>query len=210
MTTRGVANAEIGGTPRALSRLVGVTTLAFSALYFLSDLIELVQGRFSTPQLALTYAAEAAIPFFVMGLYVAQRPRIRLLGLIGALGYAYSFVFFTGTVLFAMVTGTNDWAALSDRLGPWVLVHGALMVFAGLAFGLAVIHANVLPPWTGKALIVGVVLVAASSGLPEVAQTMAAGVRDLAFAGMGASLLLAHRASTTPAHPSSEFMAVAR
>jgi hypothetical protein len=34
-----------------------------------------------------------------------------------------------------------------------------------------------------------VVPVAASSGLPDLAQTASAGVRDLAFAGMGASLL---------------------
>ena len=38
-----------------------------------------------------------------------------------------------------------------------------------------------------------VVLVAPSSGLPDVAQTASAGVRDLAFVGMGASLLLARR-----------------
>jgi hypothetical protein len=35
--------------------------------------------------------------------------------------------------------------------------------------------------------------VAASSGLPEIAQTAAAGIRDLAFVGMGASLLFSRR-----------------
>jgi hypothetical protein len=39
----------------------------------------------------------------------------------------------------------------------------------------------------------GVVLVAASSGLPEAAQTAASGVRDAAFAAMGASVLFARR-----------------
>jgi hypothetical protein len=51
----------------------------------------------------------------------------------------------------------------------------------------------VLPRWTGAALVAGVILVAASSVLPAIAQTVSAGVRDLAFAGMGASLLGARR-----------------
>jgi hypothetical protein len=188
-----------------LSRTVGMAAVVFSALYLLSDLIELAQGGFSTPQLALTGVAEAAIPFFVIGLFVAQRPRIGRIGLIGAIGYAYSFVFFTGTVVFAMVNGTNDWSALSDRLGAWVVIHGAVMVIAGSAFGLAVIRAGVLPRWTGVALIAGVVLVGVSSGLPEIMQTVAAGVRDLAWAGMGASLLLAGRAASPAAQvPRSE------
>jgi hypothetical protein len=51
-----------------LTLLVGVAALGFSALYLLSDLIELAEGGFSTPQLALTYIAEAAIPLFIIGL----------------------------------------------------------------------------------------------------------------------------------------------
>jgi hypothetical protein len=200
--------AETSFPPRHdLSWTVGMAAVVFSVLYFLSDLIELAQGRFSLPQLALTGTAEAALPFFVIGLYVAQRPRIGRLGLIGAIGYAYSFVFFTGTVVFAMVNGTDDWSALSDRLGAWVVIHGAVMVIAGSAFGLAVIRAGVLPRWTGVALIAGVVLVGVSSGLPEIMQTVAAGVRDLAWAGMGASLLLAGRAASPAARmPRSELM----
>jgi hypothetical protein len=122
-----------------------------------------------------------------------QRPRIERLGLLGAIVYAYAFIFFTGTVMLALVDNTPDWDALVDRLDPWVTIHGALMVLGGLAFGLAVIRAGVLPRWTGMLLIAGVVLVAASSGLPEIAQTAAAGVRDIAFAGMGASVLFARR-----------------
>jgi hypothetical protein len=204
--TRAAANrAADANASHGLSSTVGIAAVVFSALYFLSDLIELAQRGFSTPQLALTGAAEAAIPLFVIGLYVVQRPRIGRLGLIGAIGYAYSFVFFTGTVLFAMVNGTSDWGALSDRLGTWVFIHGAVMVIAGLAFGLAVIRAGVLPRWTGVALIAGVVLVSVSTGLPEIVQAAAAGVRDLAWAGMGASLLVAGRAAPAAAQdPRSE------
>jgi hypothetical protein len=182
-----------GRQPGSLSLIVGLAAVVFSALYFVSDLVELAQGGFSTAQLALTFVAEAAIPLFIIGLYAVQRPRIGRLGLVGAVGYAYSFVFFTGTVVYALATKTNDWSALVDRLGPWVGIHGVVMVAAGLAFGLAVIRAGVLPRWTGVTLMAGVVLVAVSSGLPDVAQTASAGVRDFAFAGMGASLLLARR-----------------
>jgi hypothetical protein len=184
--TRAVADACDG-----LAVLVGLASVLFSALYFASDLIELAQGGFSTPQLAITYAAEAAIPLFVVGLYVVQRPRIGRLGLVGAVAYAYSFVFFASTVVFALVSGAKDWKALDAQLGWWMTIHGGVMVIGGLAFGLAVVRAGALPRWTGAALMAGVVLVAASSALPAIAQTASAGVRDLAFAGMGSSLIIA-------------------
>jgi hypothetical protein len=171
------------------ARLVGLAALAFSALYFASDVIELAQGGFSTPQLLLTYVAEAAIPVFVLGLYAVQRPHIGTLGLLGAIGYSYAFIFFSGTVLLALVNRPPDWDALVGDLGPWVAVHGLLMVGAGSAFGIAVLKARVLPPWTGMTLVTGVILVALSSALPSLAQTISAGVRDLGFAGMGLFLL---------------------
>ena len=181
--------------PSAQTRLgpltwwVGLTAAVFSALYFVSDLLELIQGGFSLPQLALTYLAEAAIPVFVLGLYAVQRPHIGTLGLLGAVGYAYTYVFFTGTVLLAIVNRPANWDALAGDLGPWITLHGLLMVVAGSAFGVAVFRAGVLPRWTGVTLVAGVILVAVSSVLPSMAQTLSAGVRDLAFVGMGFSLL---------------------
>jgi hypothetical protein len=180
-----------GERSEGLALIVGLAAVVSSVLYFATDLIELARGGFSPAQLVLTLVAEAAIPPFVIGLYAIQRPRMGRLGLVAAVGYAYSFVFFAGTVVFALVNKTSDWSALVDRLGPWVGIHGALMVIAGLVFGLAVIRSGVLPRWTGATLMVGVVLVAASAGLTDVAQTASAGVRDLAFFGMGSSLLLA-------------------
>src|SRR5437762_5348751 len=85
--------------PADVVSLIGVAAVVFSALYLLSDVIELLQGGFSTTQLVLTYISEASIPLFVIGIYAAQRPRIGRLGLVGAVGYAYTFVFFTGTVV---------------------------------------------------------------------------------------------------------------
>jgi hypothetical protein len=171
--------------------LVGLTALTFSALYLLSDVIEAIQGGFSTGQLWLTLLAEAAIPLFVIGLYVIQRPQIGRLGQLSAVAYAYSFVFFTGTVVYALIDVTSDYGALAHDLRPWMTIHGAIMVFAGLGFGIAVIKAGVLPRWTATTLIAGVILVALSQTLPAGPQVLAAAIRDLGFAGMGAALLRA-------------------
>lgn len=179
--------------PQTLSLVVGLAAVVISALYLLSDLMELAQGGFSTAQLTLTLVAEAAIPFFVVGLYLLQRPRIGRLGLTGTILYAYTFVFFTGTVVFALVNSTSNWDALVDRLGAWMTLHGVLMVLAGLILGVSVTRARVFPRWTGWTLAAGVVLIAASAELPPIAQTLSAGVRDLAFAAMGASLLASPR-----------------
>jgi hypothetical protein len=48
-----------------------------------------------------------------------------------------------------------------------MIIHGAVMVLAGLGFGVAVIRAKVLPRWTAVALMAGVVLVAVSQTLPK-------------------------------------------
>jgi hypothetical protein len=172
--------------------LIGLSAVAFSALYLLSDVIEAIQGGFSDGQLWLTLVAEAALPVIVIGLYLVQRPQIGRLGLISAVAYAYAYVFFTGTVVYALVDGTSDYTALSDDLGLSMTIHGAIMVFAGLGFGVAVIRAKVLPAWTGIVLIAGVVLVSLSQTLPEGLQVVAAAVRALGFAGMGVALLSTH------------------
>ena len=168
---------------------LGWAAVAFSALYLLSDVIEAVQGGFSPGQLWLTLVAEAAIPFVVIGLYRAQRPRIGPLGRVGAFAYAYAYVYFTGTVVYALVEHTPDYADLSDHLQPSMTIHGAIMVLAGMGFGIGVIRAGVLPRWTGVALMAGVVLVALTQNAPEGVQLLAAGVRALAFAGMGACVV---------------------
>jgi hypothetical protein len=186
----------------ARTEIVGLAAVVFSALYFASDVWEGLQGGFSTPQLVLTYVAEAAIPLFVLGLYAVQRPHIHALGLLGAAGYAYAYVFFTGTVLLALVNQPRDWDALVGDLGPWVMLHGLLMVAAGSAFGVAVVRAGVVPRWTGVTLIAGVVLVALSSELPTLAQIASSGVRDLGFAAMGLYLLRPGR--DRPQHPTHE------
>jgi hypothetical protein len=175
--------------PGDVVSLIGVAAVAFSALYLLSDVVELAQGGFSTGQLALTYISEAAIPLFVIGIYAAQRPSIGRLGLLGAVGYAYTFVFFTSTVVFALVQHTSDWSALENQMGGWIAVHSVLMIVTGLVFGYAVVRAGVLPRWTGALLMLGMLSMVVAMALPAVVQTGAAALRDIAFAGMGAALL---------------------
>jgi len=186
-----VVDRQSGGvSPQIdLRRLVGLAAIVFSAIYLISDLIEVAQGNFSTFRLSLTCVGEAMIPLFVLGLYAAQRPRIGRLGLFGAVAYAYSYVFFTGTVLYALIAGTRNYHALTKVFGAWMTVHGLIMLIGGLAFGLAVVRARMLPLWTGVCLMVGVALVVAASGLSNVARTLAEAVPATAFMGMGFALL---------------------
>jgi hypothetical protein len=188
VSIRSVVAVERPSAPTAV-RLAGLAALVFSALYFLSDVLEAIQGGFTAGQLWLTLVAEAAIPGVVIGLYATQRPHIGRLGRVSAAAYAYSYVFFTGTVVYALIDHTSDYGTLSQDLGLSMTVHGAIMVLAGLGFGFAVIRAGVLPRWTAIALMSGVVLVALSQNLPDAAQTLAAAIRALGFAGMGAALL---------------------
>ncbi len=172
--------------------LIGCMALMFSVLYFLSDAIEAAQGGFSDTQLWLTLVSEAAIPIFVVGLAMVQRSRsFGFLGDISALVYAYSYLYFTGTVVYALANGIEDHRALTDELGPAMTVHGVVMVFGGVGFGYAVLRARQLPYWTAVTLIAGVILVASTQTLPEGVQLIGAGVRDLGFAGMGVALLRA-------------------
>jgi len=178
--------------------LVGLFALTASLLYFVSDVVEAWQGGFSDRQLWLTFIAEAAVPIFVVGLAVVQRPRLGRLGELAALAYAYAYVVFTGTVFYALVNNTKDYDALTHDLGAGMTIHGAVMVVAGLGSGYAVSRARLLPAWTAVALMVGVVLVALAQGLPEGAQLVAAGVRDLGFAGMGVALVRAAAVDRAP------------
>jgi hypothetical protein len=189
ITSRSGASAGRTTTPGGgLGLLVAAAAILSSLVYLASDVIEVVQGDFSTFRLSLTYVGEAVIPLFVLGLYAVQRPRVSRLGLFGAVAYAYAYIFFTATVLYALVARTRDYAALTKVFGIWMTVHGAVLVVGGLAFGLAVVRAGVLPRWTGLALMIGVVLVAAASSFPALARAVAGAVPDLAFAGMGVAL----------------------
>jgi hypothetical protein len=194
--------SQIGKERRArATRAIGLLAIVSSALYFVSDVIEVAAGGFSTGQLWLTLIAEATAPIFVIGLWLAQRPRIGWLGAASAIAYAYSFMFFTATVVYALVHETRDFEQLSTALDPAMTIHGVVMVIAGLGFGYAVARAGVLPRWTGVSLAIGVILISVSMGLADAVGLVGIGLRDLAFAGMGAALLrLSSQAGEVPDH----------
>jgi hypothetical protein len=181
--------SSISGTGRAAARVAGWLAVVSTTAYFLSDVLEASHGGFTTVQLWLTLASEAALPAVAVGLYQVQRPQIGRLGRYGAVAYAVAYLYFTYTVIYALAHGTPDFAALNHALNPAMTVFGAVMVAAGTAFGAATYHARVLPGWTGPTLAAGVVLVVATLGLPAAVQLTAIGVRDLAFIGMGFAAL---------------------
>jgi hypothetical protein len=57
-----------------------------------------------------------AVPFVVVDLAWAQRPRLGVLGRLAALAYASAFAFFAGAVIDAVVARPPDWAVLQNRL----------------------------------------------------------------------------------------------
>ena len=83
MTAPAVPNR--GMTKSDLRVFVAVSAIVFSALYAVSDVIELVAGGLTTKQLIVTYVAEASIPFYVLGLNSLQQPRGGWPSLVGAL-----------------------------------------------------------------------------------------------------------------------------
>ena len=172
--------------------------LSSAFVYFVSDILEVVQGDFSTFRLGLTYAGEAAIPLFVLGLYAMRWRQLGRLGLFGALAYAYAYVFFTSTVAYALIAKTRDYEQLSKVFGGWMTLHGLVLVVGGALLGLAVVRSGALPRWTGYCLVAGVVLVAAASGFSNVARAVAAAFPAAAFIGMGHAVLM------SGAHPFSD------
>lgn len=201
---------ETPGVGRRGVAALGLAAAVFSLLYWLSDLIESSQGGFSTGQLWLTLVAEVAIPPIVLGLWWVQRDRLGRLGSVSAWAYAYAYSFFTFTVVYALINGTPDYDALSDDLGLLMTVHGAVMLLAGVGFGIAVARAQVLPAWTGYTLAAGVVLVVATQGAPEGVQLVAAGVRDLGVGAMGLALFGVRKRSTRGAETITTLASIGR
>jgi hypothetical protein len=178
-------------TARDLRLVVGVAAIVFSALYVISDLMELAAGELYTAQLWVTYLAEAAIPFFIVGLNAVQQPQGGWMSLIGSVLYGVAFVGFSATVLYPLVTGDRDPDAVFEDFGAIYDAHSGLAAVGGTLFGISVLRARVFPRWTGLALLAGLALTAVLVGLgaPEGVQTTGTAIRGLAFAGMGAYCL---------------------
>ena len=174
-----------------LRLIIGWTAIISPLLHILSDLLEVFGGGFSASQLWINYVAFLPIPFLVIGLYAVQLPRSGWMSLTGAIAYGTSFIFFSGTTLYALVAKTADYPTLIEELGSIYTFFGGLMVVGGILFGIAVIEAKVLPRWTGWLLIFGVSLNLLFSLLafPDLSHIFASMVRNIAFIGMGIAII---------------------
>lgn len=174
-----------------MRRVVCWGAIVAPALHSLTDAMEWMQGGFSPLQLWLNYAAFLPLPAVMLGLYAVQRPRIGALGLAGALGYGFAFIYFAHTTLVAIARHAPDYAQLWHELGPTYTIHGALMIVGGAMFGIATFRARVLPAWTGALFLVGLAvnLAVALLPLPEILQTIGSTVRNAGLVAMGFGLL---------------------
>lgn len=177
--------------------LIGIGALVAAVAHTFTDVLEAAQGGFSVPQLALNYAAFLILPFVTLGLHAVQRERSGWTGLVGALAYGASFVYFAGTTTYALARATPDYATLLSELGLPYTLHGALMVVGGALFGTSVVRAGILPRWTGLCLLagVGVNLLVALVPAPPLLQIAGSALRNVAFAGMGVAVLRTSRAA---------------
>lgn len=186
------------GSP-SIARCLGALAVVASAAYWISDVWEAAAGHFTDGQLWLTLVAEACVPVFVLGL--SRYRRWGIAGTVAAIGYAVAYLYFTGTVIYALLEHPHDFATLADDLDPWMTVAGGVMVVCGTGLGVVVTWTRAYPAWTGWALGLGVVLVAATTAAPTLVALAATGVRDLAWAGMGWAL--AFSGSRSPRSPRS-------
>jgi hypothetical protein len=179
--------------PKGPSRrvLAGLAAIVFPTLYVASDVMELLAGTLYTAQLWVTYLGEAGVPFFMLGLDAYQQPRAGLLGLCGAVAYGASFVGFSATVLYPLVTGVRDADQVFAAFGAIYTAHAVLALVGGIMFGVAVLRARVYPAWSGIAVIVGLLLslLLIQLELPEAIQTSGTALRSVGFVAMGVSCL---------------------
>lgn len=189
----GQEEIPLNPTQRPLRLLIGLAAIVFPALYVASDIMELLGGGLFTAQLWVTYLGEAGVPFFVLGLDAYQQPRSGLLGLLGAVAYGASFVGFSATVLYPLVTGLRDADQVFAAFGSIYTAHAVLALVGGVMFGAAVIRSRVYPMWTGIAIIAGLLLslLLIAFELPEAVQTSGTALRNVGFVGMGITCLRA-------------------
>ncbi|MBI2204746.1 MAG: hypothetical protein HYU41_12925 [Candidatus Rokubacteria bacterium] len=180
-------------SPPPLRAAVGITAILSCALYLAADAWEIASGQFLLVQLWLTYAAFVAVPFFMLGLHALQGSRGGVASLTGAVAYGVAFVFYAGTALYAVVSGTEDYATLVRELGLAYPLHGVLTIGGAVLFGWSVARAGVFPRWTGIVLAVGgaLALLLFAAGAPPIAQVAGNTLRNVAFIGMAIAALRA-------------------
>jgi hypothetical protein len=176
---------------RQLKIIVGVAAILAPGLHLVTDIYEWIYGEFSSMQLWLNYAAFLLVPFLLMGFYAVHYPRMRLIGLLGALLYGMAFIYFAHTTLFALSENIPTYEVLLSRLGSLYPMHGGLMIVGGMLFGFAALQANYLPRWTVLLFLCGITthLIVAIISDQDVFQTVGSSLRNMGLMGMGLTLL---------------------
>ena len=167
--------------------LIAGGAMVAPALHSVTDIMEWVQGGFSTPQLWLNYLAFLPLPAVLLGLCAVQGSRLPRSALFGALLYGAAFIYFAHTTLYALATGVREYAALWDQLGAFYTFNGGLMVVGGLLFGIGTLRAGVFPRWTASLFLLGLLvnLVLVVLPVPDILQTLGSAVRNAGLVGMG-------------------------
>lgn len=174
-----------------LRKIVGSIAIIAPGLHLISDLIEVVQGHFSDPQLFVNYLAFVGIPFIAGGLYAVQLPKIKWPGLIGAFVYGASFVYFAHTTLVALETSVLNYEILWTKLGSTYTVYGALMIAGGLMFAFASLKTGILSAKGVYLFVVGLLLNLAFAiiRVPDIFQTIGSSLRNVGLMWIGYTLL---------------------
>ncbi|MAD43855.1 MAG: hypothetical protein CMI02_11770 [Oceanospirillaceae bacterium] len=185
---------------RQLYKVIGLSAIAAPLAHTITDIWEVLAGGYSVPLLIVNYIAFVVLPFTVIGLYAVQRPAIRMAGLVGALLYAWSFIYFSHTALYALEQQIPDYDTLWQHLGMVYTFHGMLMIAGGLLFGVVTCYLGLFPRWTSLCFIAGILanLVFGLINVPDITQIIGSTVRNLGLMGMGASLLWPEKPGHTP------------
>ena len=176
---------------KTLYRIIAITAIVAPTLHLISDVLEWSNGGFSRIQLLINYAGFLPMPFLMLGLYAAQRPKIGWLGLVGAILYGIAFIYFAHTTLLALEESISNYEILWQRLGAIYTFHGGLMVVGGLLFGFSALKAGVL--WRKGVIlfIFGLLLnlLLTFLPLPDIMQIIGSSIRNLGLIGIGFGLI---------------------
>jgi hypothetical protein len=178
------------GLNRPTQQLVALGALIAPTLHTATDVMEWLQGGFSLLHLWVNYFAFLPVPAVILGLYAVQRPAIPLVGLIGALLYGFSFVYFSHTTLLALALHVPTYEALWTFLGVTYTIHGVVMIVGGGCFGWATLRTGVLPRWTAALFLagLGLNLLFGLLPVPDLIQTIGTAIRNCGLVGMGWTL----------------------
>lgn len=168
-------------------RLIAVGAIAAPLLHSVTDLLEWLQGGFSPLQLWLNYLAFLPVPAVMIGLYAAQRPRISVAGLLGAILYGFAFIYFAFTTLVALTGRVATYEELWDQLGVTYTLHGAMMILGGALFGVATWRSRVFPVWMPALFLAGLMinLVLTFAPVNDIYQTLGTTLRNAGLVAMG-------------------------